>query len=59
MGARLGDRLGRKKMFIVGKIIFILGSALCGFASSAIFLIFSRIIQGIIWGLGWRSVFLI
>lgn len=46
-GARLGDWLGRKKMFIIGMIIFILGSALCGFASSAIFLIFSRIIQGI------------
>lgn len=109
-GARLGDWLGRKKLFIIGMGLFIVASALCGFAATANFLIFSRVIQGIgaallipqvlaiiqvlfppeekgkavgfygavsglgliagqmiggamihwnVWGLGWRSVFLI
>ena len=30
MGARLGDKWGRKKMFIVGMSLFILASAMCG-----------------------------
>ncbi|MED2253530.1 MFS transporter [Brevibacillus parabrevis] len=46
-GARLGDWLGRKKLFIVGMIIFTVASALCGFSTSAGFLIFSRVIQGV------------
>ncbi|WP_157692445.1 MFS transporter [Paenibacillus tuaregi] len=46
-GARLGDWLGRKTMFITGMLIFIISSALCGMSSSADFLIFSRVLQGI------------
>jgi EmrB/QacA subfamily drug resistance transporter len=47
IGGSLGDKLGRKKMFMAGIFIFIAGSAACGFASSIIILIGSRIIQGI------------
>lgn len=47
IGGTLGDRLGRKKIFMIGIFIFILGSAACGFASDAIMLIIFRVIQGI------------
>lgn len=46
-GARIGDKYGRKKMFIIGMVIFIIASAMCGLAFSTPLLIFSRIIQGI------------
>lgn len=46
-GARIGDWIGRKKSFILGMILFVAASALCGFATGAPFLIFSRVIQGI------------
>ena len=32
IGGAIGDRLGRKKVFMVGIFIFITGSAACGFA---------------------------
>lgn len=47
LGGSLGDKLGRKKIFIVGILIFILGSALCGFAPSVNFLIAFRMVQGL------------
>ncbi len=47
MGARLGDKFGRKKLFIVGMCIFIVSSTMCGFATNTNFLILSRVIQGI------------
>jgi len=47
IGGSMGDKLGRKKIFMLGILIFIIGSAACGFASSVIFLIVFRIIQGI------------
>ncbi len=47
IGGSLGDKLGRKKIFMVGISIFIIGSAACGFAPSVFFLILFRIIQGI------------
>lgn len=43
---RLGDILGKKKIYIVGFIIFTIGSALCGFAYNVYFLIGFRILQG-------------
>lgn len=46
-GARLGDRFGRKKMFIAGMLVFTAASGLCGMAASAAFLIFARVLQGI------------
>jgi EmrB/QacA subfamily drug resistance transporter len=47
IGGALGDRLGRKKVFMAGILIFIIGSALCGFAPDVWFLILFRVIQGI------------
>lgn len=47
IGGSLGDKLGRKKIFMAGIFIFIAGSAACGLAPSVIFLIAFRIVQGI------------
>ncbi|MET3879028.1 DHA2 family efflux MFS transporter permease subunit [Chitinophaga sp. OAE865] len=47
IGGSLGDRLGRKKVFMAGIFVFILGSTACGFAGSATMLIIFRMIQGI------------
>jgi len=43
----LGDRFGRKRVFLFGVIVFTLGSVLCGFAPSLGALIAGRVIQGI------------
>src|ERR1700743_237819 len=47
VGGSLGDKLGRKKIFMAGICIFIIGSAACGLAPGILFLIAFRIIQGI------------
>src|ERR1700748_521044 len=47
IGGSLGDKLGRKKIFTIGILIFILGSAACGFAPTVAWLIAFRILQGI------------
>lgn len=47
IGGSLGDRLGRKKMFMAGIFIFIGGSAACGMAADVTLLIAFRVIQGI------------
>ena len=44
---RLGDRLGRRKMFIVGVLVFMLGSVLAALAGSATALIAARVVQGV------------
>ncbi|MFN8514167.1 MAG: MFS transporter [Thermomicrobiales bacterium] len=46
-GGRLGDIAGRRKLFLIGLGCFVLGSALCGVAPSAEFLIAARVAQGI------------
>lgn len=43
----LGDSIGRKRVYVTGFLVFILGSALCGFSRDITFLVFSRIVQGI------------
>ncbi|GAB3917551.1 MFS transporter [Mucilaginibacter boryungensis] len=47
IGGAMGDKLGRKKVFMAGISVFILGSAACGIASSVLLLVIFRIIQGI------------
>ncbi|NIG55579.1 MFS transporter [Chitinophaga sp. Cy-1792] len=47
IGGSLGDRLGRKRIYMTGITIFVLGSAACGCSSTAGMLIFFRIIQGL------------
>ena len=44
---RLADIYGRKKMYNVGFVVFIIGSALCGFAPSGSALVAFRAIQGL------------
>lgn len=44
---RLGDEIGRKKMFSAGLVTFILGSVLCGIARNTDQLIIFRVIQGL------------
>ena len=43
----IGDRFGRKSLFLVGIGIFTVGSALCGLAPSAVALDFFRAVQGV------------
>ena len=43
----LADRYGRKRLFIIGLIIFTLGSLLCGLAQDPLMLIVSRSGQGV------------
>jgi len=47
IGGSLGDTLGRKKVFMAGIFIFIVGSAACGFSTSVLLLVAFRILQGI------------
>src|ERR1700742_335901 len=47
IGGSMGDKLGRKKVFMAGIFIFICGSAACGFAPGVAYLIIFRIIQGV------------
>ncbi|MFY9798316.1 MAG: MFS transporter [Candidatus Nitrosopolaris sp.] len=43
---RLGDTYGRKRMFVIGMISFIITSALCAFAQDPLTLIITRVFQG-------------
>jgi EmrB/QacA subfamily drug resistance transporter len=45
-GGRLGDRFGRKKIFLIGVVAFTTASALCGLAVNPEMLIACRIFQG-------------
>ncbi|HXB95890.1 MAG TPA: MFS transporter [Puia sp.] len=47
VGGSLGDRLGRKKIFMAGIFIFICGSAACGIAPTTGWLILFRVVQGV------------
>src|SRR6266542_2723996 len=42
----LGDRFGRKRLFLVGLGVFTVGSALCGLAPDLGWLIAGRVLQG-------------
>lgn len=47
IGGSLGDKLGRKRVFIIGILIFIAGSAACGMVGNVRWLIIFRMLQGI------------
>jgi EmrB/QacA subfamily drug resistance transporter len=46
-GGRLGDQLGRRRMFALGLALFVLTSAACGIAPSAATLVAARAAQGL------------
>ncbi|MEO8763541.1 MAG: MFS transporter [Ginsengibacter sp.] len=46
-GGSLGDKLGRKKIFMIGIAVFMLASTACGFAPNVNYLIVFRAIQGL------------
>jgi EmrB/QacA subfamily drug resistance transporter len=47
LGGRSADLLGRRRIFMVGTVLFTVGSLLCGFAWSETALIASRALQGL------------
>src|ERR1044071_7805071 len=47
LAGRLGDLLGRKRVFLAGLLIFTLASAACGFAHDQAVLVTARFVQGI------------
>ena len=46
IGGSLGDRFGRRKVYLIGTAWFALASAACGFAPDVVFLIITRVLQG-------------
>lgn len=44
---RIGDRVGRRRMFAIGIAVFTAASAACGLAPSADVLVIARLVQGI------------
>jgi EmrB/QacA subfamily drug resistance transporter len=51
IGGKTGDYFGRKKIFVLGMLLFMISSAGCGFADSTDHLIILRFFQGISAGL--------
>src|SRR5437763_902222 len=47
LGGRAGDILGRKRMFLVGVLIFSIASLVCGLAGSTGVLVAARTVQGL------------
>jgi MFS family permease len=47
LGGRMADLYGRKRIFLVGLVLFTLASLVCGLANSAGVLIASRAVQGL------------
>ncbi|MEE1737913.1 DHA2 family efflux MFS transporter permease subunit [Streptomyces sp. BE147] len=47
LGGALGDRYGRRRVFVVGVVWFALASLLCGLAPNAAVLIAARALQGV------------
>jgi EmrB/QacA subfamily drug resistance transporter len=47
LGGSLGDRMGRRRIFVIGVVWFALSSALCGLAPSIGVLIAARALQGV------------
>ena len=47
LGGSLGDRYGRRRLFVAGTVLFAAASAWCGFASGVTQLIAARALQGV------------
>ena len=47
LGGSLGDRFGRRRVFVVGVVWFAVASALCGLAPNPEVLIAARVLQGV------------
>ncbi len=47
LGGSLGDRFGRRRLFVIGTVWFAVASALCGLAPSVGVLIVARALQGV------------
>lgn len=48
---RLGDARGRRSMFMAGLVLFTLSSALCGAAQTSMWLVITRLVQGVAGGI--------
>ncbi len=57
ISAKLSDQFGRKWFLVGGAVIFLIGSALCGLAQTAIQLVIFRALQGLGAGIGIALVF--
>ncbi|WP_181024469.1 MFS transporter [Paenibacillus sp. UNC499MF] len=47
IGARLGDRFGRRRMLFIGVALFTVASLVCGLSAHVTMLIASRVLQGV------------
>ena len=47
LGGSLGDRLGRRRVFVTGVVWFALASAMCGLAPTIQVLVAARVLQGV------------
>ncbi|MGA7833694.1 MAG: MFS transporter [Acidimicrobiales bacterium] len=47
LSGRAGDLLGRRRLLVIGLIVFVVSSLTCGLAQSSLMLVTSRIAQGI------------
>ncbi|WP_421725803.1 MFS transporter [Bauldia sp.] len=47
VGGGLGDRIGRRRVFVIGIVVFAIASVACAIAPTVLFLIVARVAQGI------------
>src|SRR5688500_6084062 len=47
LGGALGDRYGRRRIFVIGTVWFAAASLLCGVAPTPVVLVVARLLQGV------------